>query len=87
MLDNENIPYHEAPMLKVMASETEQRLVNTAMQILGPYGQLKKGSKWAPIDGFFEWRYRESLESLIVRGTSEIMRTIIAERGLGLPRA
>jgi len=87
MIDKAQIPYHEAPMMKVMHSETEQRLVNTAMQILGPYGQLKKGSKWAPLDGLFEYHYRESLETLIVRGTCEIMRTIIAERGLGLPRA
>ena len=86
LIDNRNIPYHEAPMMKIMHSETEQRLVNTALQIMGPYGQLKKGAKWAQADGSFEYHYRESLETLIVRGTSEIMRTIIAERGLGLPR-
>ena len=86
LIDNRKIPYHEAPMMKIMHSETEQRLVNTALQIMGPYGQLKKGTKWAQADGSFEYHYRESLETLIVRGTSEIMRTIIAERGLGLPR-
>ena len=87
MLSQNKIPNYEAAMLKALVSETEQRLVNTGMQILGVYGQLKKGSKWAPLGGKFEWRYRDSLESLVTRGTSEIMRNIMAQRGLGLPRA
>ena len=86
MLENKMIPSHEAALLKIQITETEQRLVNTAMQVLGPYGQLKRGSKWSQLNGRLEWRYRDSIEALIVRGTSEIMRNIIAERGLGLPR-
>jgi alkylation response protein AidB-like acyl-CoA dehydrogenase len=86
MLNSGKVPNYEASMLKMVVTESEQRLVNTAMQILGPYGQLKEGSKWAPLNGKFEWRYRDSLEALVTRGTSEIMRNIIAQRGLGLPR-
>jgi alkylation response protein AidB-like acyl-CoA dehydrogenase len=86
MLDNKKIPSHEASMLKIMVSETEQRLWNTAMEIMGPYCQLQKESKWTVMEGEFEWGYRFSVQELIIRGTSEIMRTIIAERGLGLPR-
>ena len=87
MLDNNIVPSHEAAILKIQVCETEQNLVNTAMEILGPYGMLKEGARWSQLNGKFEWRYRESLESLIVRGTSEIMRNIIADRGLGLPRS
>ena len=87
MLDNNKIPSYEAAMLKIQVTETEQRMLNTGMQILGPYGQLKPGSKWAPVNGMFAWRYQDSLEEIIVRGTSEIMRNIIAERCLGLPKA
>jgi len=86
MLDRRQVPNYEAAMLKMVVSEIEQTLVNTAMQILGPYAQVKKGSKWAPLNGEFEWRYRDSLEELVTRGTSEIMRNIIAQRGLRLPR-
>jgi alkylation response protein AidB-like acyl-CoA dehydrogenase len=86
MLDQGKIPNYEAGMLKMLVAETEQALVNTAMQILGPHGQVKKGSKWAQMDGKYEWLYRDTLETLITRGTSEIMRNIIAQRGLGLPR-
>ena len=86
ILNRGKVPNYEASMLKMVVSETEQKLVNTAMQILGPYGQIKEGTKWAPLNGKFEWRYRDSLEALVTRGTSEIMRNIIAQRGLGLPR-
>ena len=86
MLNSGQIPNYEAAMLKMFVSETEQRMVNTVMQIFGPYGQVQKGSKWAQLDGRFERFYRDSLESLITRGTSEIMRNVIAQRGLGLPR-
>lgn len=86
MLNSGKIPNYEASMLKMVVAETEQKLVNTAMQIFGLYGQLREGSKWAPLNGKFEWRYRDSLEALVTRGTSEIMRNIIAQRGLGLPR-
>jgi len=86
MLDRREIPNYEAAMLKMVVSEIEQDLVNTAMQVMGPYAQVKKGSKWAPLDGTYEWRYRDSLEELVTRGTSEIMKNIIAQRGLKLPR-
>ncbi|MBW1887171.1 MAG: acyl-CoA dehydrogenase family protein [Deltaproteobacteria bacterium] len=86
MLNKRQVPNYEAAMLKLLVSETEQRLVNTAMQIFGLYGQIQEGSRWAQLNGKYERIYRDSLESLITRGTSEIMRNVIAGRGLGLPR-
>ncbi|MEE4353624.1 MAG: acyl-CoA dehydrogenase family protein [Desulfatiglans sp.] len=86
MLNRNQVPNYEAAMLKMLVSEVEQRLLNTAMQVFGPYGQIQKGSKWSQLDGKYERSYRDSLESMITRGTSEIMRNVIAQRGLGLPR-
>lgn len=86
MLNRNQIPNYEASMLKMVVAETEQRLVQSAMQIFGLYGELKEGSPWAPLNGKFEKKYRDSVERLITRGTSEIIRNIIAQRGLGLPR-
>jgi hypothetical protein len=60
--------------------------MSASMQILGEYGQIRGGSEWAPLGGKFEGDYRESLEHLITRGTPEITRNIIAQRGLKLPR-
>lgn len=87
ILNQDKVPNYEASMLKVFVTETEQKLVQTAMQVFGLYGQLQEGSKWAPFNGKIEWRYRDSLEALVTRGTSEIMRNIVAQRGLGLPRS
>lgn len=87
MLDKDIIPSYEASILEIVVSEGDQKLVNTAMQVLGLYGQLRKGSKWVQMEGEVEFTYRNSLEELIIRGTSEIMRNVIAERGLKLPRS
>ncbi len=86
MLNRDKVPNYEAAMLKMLVSETEQNFVNTTMQIFGPYGVIQKGSKWTQLSGEYERIYRDSLENLITRGTSEIMRNLIAQRGLGLPR-
>jgi len=86
MLNKNQVPNYEAAMLKMLVSELEQRMLNTVLNIIGPYGLIKKGSKWSQLDGRFERKYRDSLENLITRGTSEIMRNVIAQRGLGLPR-
>ncbi|NOQ43901.1 MAG: acyl-CoA dehydrogenase [Dehalococcoidia bacterium] len=81
------LPGYEAPMIKVFASETLQRMTDVGTQIMGLYGQLWLGSKWAPLHGMMADTYMNSAGMLIAAGTSEILRNIIAERGLGLPRS
>jgi len=77
---------YEAAALKLFGSELWQRLANSAMDILGLHGRLQSNSKWAPLNGSVERRCRESLFLTFAGGTSEVMRNIIATRGLGLPR-
>jgi len=86
MLDREMIPNYQSSMEKMFATEVAQRICNTGMEVLGLYGQLKKGDQWAPLAGKVEFFYRSSIVETIYAGTSEIQRNIIAERGLGLPR-
>jgi alkylation response protein AidB-like acyl-CoA dehydrogenase len=76
----------EAAMSKLYGSELMQRIGRLGMQILGPYGQLLEGTKWAPLKGDLEKWYIGNLGRTIGGGTSEIQRTIIAMRGLDLPR-
>ncbi|MBI9083615.1 MAG: acyl-CoA dehydrogenase family protein [Desulfobacterales bacterium] len=85
MIDNGQTPNYQASMQKVFATETAQKITRTGMEILGPYGQLKNGSKWAVLSGMMEWYYRTSVVETIYAGTSEIQRNIIALRGLKLP--
>lgn len=86
LLDKGSIPNYQSSMEKTFATEVAQHITNTGMEILGLYGQLKEGSKWAPLTGKVEYYYRWSVVETIYAGTSEIQRNIIAQRGLGLPR-
>jgi alkylation response protein AidB-like acyl-CoA dehydrogenase len=67
--------------------ELNQRLQDFAMQVEGPYGRLMRGSKYAINHGEWQYTFLRSRGNSIETGTTEIKRNIIAERGLGLPRA
>ncbi len=85
LLDKGGVPAYESSMEKLFTSELTQRLSNVGMQVLGLYGQLKRDSKWSPMEGEIELHYRRTVCETIAAGTSEIQRNIIAQRGLGLP--
>ena len=76
---------YEASMIKVFGSEMGKRMSKCLMDMAGLYGQLQKGSKWVPLDGRIERGARLSPYGTILGGTSEMMRTVIATRGLALP--
>lgn len=78
-------PY-ESSLNKLFADETGQKLAALGMALLGLYGQLKEGSRWAKLQGKMQHVYQTSLGHTIAGGTSEILRTTVATRGLGLPR-
>lgn len=71
---------------RLLGGDTRRLLYNTAMQILGPYGQLAKDSKWAPLNGEILREYMDAPRWTIVHGSQEIQKLVIATRGLGLPR-
>lgn len=80
------IPSYEASMSKAFGSELLQRLAATTTRLLGHYGSVDSGSKWAPLGGWLtQWSLR-SISATIPGGTTEVQRNIIALRGLGLPR-
>ena len=85
LLDQGKVPNYETAMTKVYCTEFQQRLVNVAMEILGLYGQLMPQSKWTPISGMAVSSYLFAPGYTIQAGTSEILRGIVATRGLGLP--
>ncbi|MEX0801619.1 MAG: acyl-CoA dehydrogenase family protein [Dehalococcoidia bacterium] len=80
------IPNAEASMSKLYGSELQQRLAGAGMEVLGLGGQIEPGSRWAPLKGRLEQFYLFAAALTVAAGTSEIMRGIIATRGLGLPR-
>jgi alkylation response protein AidB-like acyl-CoA dehydrogenase len=80
------IPNYEASVAKMYGSELAQRLAQAGMRLLGPGGQLAPGSPWAPLRGSFQSLYLGAAALTVAAGTSEVMRNIIAGRGLGMPR-
>jgi hypothetical protein len=86
MIDKGLVPDHTASMLKVFGSDYEQHVAKTGIEILGLYGPLTKESKWAQLKGRTGYIYPDHVRYPISRGTNEIQRTIIAQRGLGMPR-
>ena len=85
VMDEGHSPNREAAMSKGYCTEFEKRLANAAMNILGPYGQLVAGSKYAPIRGLAPHSYLASKGYSLQAGTTEIMKNVLATRGLGLP--
>jgi len=86
MLDKGLFPNVESSVLKLVATLLSKKLADAAMEIIGPFGQLVKGSKYAQLNGRASLGYLDSISGLIGAGTTEIQRSIIAQRGLGLPR-
>jgi alkylation response protein AidB-like acyl-CoA dehydrogenase len=80
------IPNYEASVSKMYGSELAQRVAQAGMRVLGMGGQLAPGSPWAPLRGSIQTLYLGAAALTIAAGTSEVMRNIIAGRGLGLPR-
>jgi alkylation response protein AidB-like acyl-CoA dehydrogenase len=80
------IPNYEASALKFYSAELHQRIAHTQLKVLGAYGQLERGSEFAPHRGRWCFTYLRSAGYTIEAGTSEIQRNIVATRGLGLPR-
>ena len=85
MEDKGLVPGYEASMAKNFCAELGQRLSNIGLGIMGLYGQLQASPR-APVRGILHTAYLFSIGDTIGAGTSEINRTVIATRGLGLPR-
>ncbi len=81
-----DVPNYEASIGKVWMALLGIKVGNTGVNLMGPYGQLKPGSKWAQLYGRVLTSYLLAVSGPIGGGTTEIQRNIIAQRGLGLPR-
>ena len=79
------VPGPEGSAAKLLWSETNQQITRLAVEIEGPYGLLS-GGEHAVEDGLWQRLQLRSRGNTIEGGTSEILRNIIAERVLGLPK-
>ncbi len=79
-------PGPEGSIGKLFGSELNLRMVHFAMELLGPYAPLQTDSPLNLDRGRWARRALGSRAATIAGGTSEIMRNIIGERILGLPK-
>jgi alkylation response protein AidB-like acyl-CoA dehydrogenase len=79
------VPGPEASIIKLRCSEANQRLGRLALDVLGPAAQVQDATGAGA--GFWQYQQLRSRGNTIEGGTSEILRGIVAERVLGLPRA
>jgi alkylation response protein AidB-like acyl-CoA dehydrogenase len=73
------VPGPEGSGVKLRWSEANQRLTKLARELLGPDGIVD--------DGWWNHQQLRSRGNTIEAGTSEVLRNIISERVLGLPRS
>jgi alkylation response protein AidB-like acyl-CoA dehydrogenase len=78
------IPGPEGSGVKLAWSEANQRLTSLAQSVFGLHAQVTGDD--APWNGFWQYWQLRSRGNTIEAGTSEILRNIIAERVLGLPK-
>jgi alkylation response protein AidB-like acyl-CoA dehydrogenase len=79
------VPGPEGSIAKLVWSEANQRVTKLALELLGPDAPLAEEN--APYGGYWQYQQLRSRGNTIEAGTSEILRSIVAERVLGLPRS
>jgi alkylation response protein AidB-like acyl-CoA dehydrogenase len=72
------IPGPEGSLVKWQWSDTNQAMTELATEVRGPEGPV--------IDDDWTYRFLRARANSIEGGTTEILRNIVAERVLGLPR-
>lgn len=81
-----NVPDVQAAIAKIYATERLQKMCSDLLDLLGADGLLDHQCPDAPGGGEMEHAYRHGAVTTIYGGSSEVLRGIVAARGLGLPR-
>ncbi|MEE9285231.1 MAG: acyl-CoA dehydrogenase family protein, partial [Dehalococcoidia bacterium] len=79
-------PSYEASLSKLVATELAQKMTELGMEVLGLYGQVGPGHG-SKLRGKMDRLYRAQRAATLGAGTSEVQRTLIARRGLGMGQA
>jgi alkylation response protein AidB-like acyl-CoA dehydrogenase len=80
------VPGPEGSLGKWQWAEVNQRLMELAFEIEGPYAQFSADSSQAIDGGEWQYQFLRTRANSIEGGTTEILKNIVAERVLGLPK-
>jgi alkylation response protein AidB-like acyl-CoA dehydrogenase len=72
---------------KLVGTELNHDICALALEILGSYAPLKRGSAHVIDNGVWPYEFMFTLGLIIGGGTSQIQKNIISERGLGMPKS
>ncbi len=81
------VPSTEASIARIHNGQLEQLVSQVGLELLGPAGQLGADDPWAPLAGAIRRHWARNVPTTIAAGTLEVQKNIVAQRGLGLPRA
>jgi len=84
LCDQGKVPDHEPAMAKALGTMIEQQIVELACRWAGRDGRLAPGTHGVPLGGHVSHAWRVAPSFSIRGGTTEILRGIVARRGLGL---
>ena len=87
MVDKGLVPNAEGSLARIRNITTAREVATFGMDLMGLEAEFTLDAKWAPMRGMMEYHYGEGLASGVAAGTLEIQRNVVAERGLGLPKA
>jgi alkylation response protein AidB-like acyl-CoA dehydrogenase len=80
------VPNVESAMLKLHSSQLGGWIANNAVDLMGPYGQLLPDTPSAPAVSYARG-LQTSVIATVAGGSTEVTKTVIARRLLGLPGA
>lgn len=86
LMDKGETPTLAGTTQKVLATELRTKLTGAAFSLLDLRGQLDSSDPLCAGGGFIEREYRFAPTQRFGGGTNEVMRDVIAQRGLGLVR-
>jgi alkylation response protein AidB-like acyl-CoA dehydrogenase len=76
----------DAPAVKILFSETNLALAELGMELQGRSGILAEGDGAAVDDGWWQDAFLYARAFTIAGGATEVLKNVIAERALGMPR-
>jgi alkylation response protein AidB-like acyl-CoA dehydrogenase len=80
------VPGPEGSLGKWQWADVNQALAEVAMEVEGPYAQLEGDSEYSIESGEWQYQFLRTRANSIEGGTTEILKNIVAERVLGLPK-
>jgi alkylation response protein AidB-like acyl-CoA dehydrogenase len=86
VLESGGLPGVEGSSAKLFSTEEAQRVHWDLLDIVGDRAVLHREATGAPLSAAVDEAFRAGVVTTIYGGASEILREIVAERVLGLPR-